>query len=351
MSQGLSNEARRTFNGYLAHVAKLNGVDSATQQFAVDPSIQQKLESAIQESSGFLSMCNSYGVDQQTGEKIGLSISTTIAGRTDTTGADRTPADPSALDSTEYACKQTNFDTALRYAKIDQWAKFPDFQRRISGGVAQQIGRDRLMIGWNGTSVAATTNRGANPLLQDVNIGWLKKLQTNAAARYMTGGGTANQVRIGAGGDYANLDELVHDMRTSLLQAWHARDNTFIACVSGDLLDEKYFPMIASHGATPTEVLALDMMLSAKKLGGLRPAEIPFFPGRTIFITKLGAQGDSNLSMYWQNGTRRHAFIDNPKRDQYELYQSVNECYEVEDYGAACAAINIKFPDGSGGWA
>lgn len=351
MSQGLSNASRRVFSGYLDHIARLNGVASAEKQFAVDPSIQQKLESAIQESSGFLASVNSYGVDQQTGEKIGLSIGQTIAGRTNTAVADRQPVDPTALDSTEYACKQTNFDTALRYAKIDQWAKFPDFQVRISGGIAQQIGRDRLMIGWNGTSAAAATDRVANPLLQDVNIGWLKKLETNAAARYMDEGANAGEIRVGAGGDYANLDELVHDMRSSLLQPWHARDNSFIACVSSDLLDEKYFPLIASHGATPTEVLALDMMLSAKKLGGLRPAEIPFFPSRSIFVTLLGGQGNSNLSIYWQIGTRRHTFIDNAKRDQYELYQSVNEAYEIEDYGAACAAVHIKFPNGAGGWA
>lgn len=347
----LSNTSRKNFKDYLARVAQLNGVDSATESFTVSPSVQQKLESAIQESSAFLGSVNSYAVDQQTGEKIGLSIGQTLSSRTDTTTNDRVPVDPSALDSTQYTCKKTDFDTALRYAKIDLWAKFPDFQTRISNGIAQQIGRDRLMIGWNGTSAAATTDRVANPLLQDVNIGWLKKLQINAAARYMTQGAVANKIRVGAGGDYENFDELVYDMRSSLLQSWYARDNTFIACVSGDLLDEKYVPMVAAQGATPTEVLALDMMLSAKKLGGLRPAEIPFFPPRTIFITKLGQPGESNLSIYWQNGTRRHSFIDNAKRDQYELYQSSNEAYEVEDYGAACAAVNIKLPDGAGGWA
>jgi hypothetical protein len=41
----------------------------------------------------------------------------------------------------------------------------------------------RIMIGFNGTSAAATTDRSTNPKLQDVNIGWLQKIRTNAADR------------------------------------------------------------------------------------------------------------------------------------------------------------------------
>ena len=347
----MQNTTRKAFDAYAEQIAKLNGVGDASKKFAVDPSVEQTIETLVQESSGFLQLVNSYGVDQQSGEKIGLSISTTIAGRTDTTVNDRVPTDPSDMNGLQYDCKQTNFDTAIRYAKLDAWAKFHDFQTRMRNAVMQQIGRDRLMIGWNGTAAAVETDRVANPLLQDVNIGWLKKLQTNAPARYMTEGGTAGEIRVGAGGDYANMDELVYDMRSNLLAPWFARDNGFIVCVSADLLDEKYFPLVATHGGTPTEVNALDQMLSAKKLGGLRPAEIPFFPTRTLFITALGTGGDSNLSVYWQQGSRRRQVIDNPKRDRVEDFQSVNEAYEIEDYSAACAAVNIKFPNGDGGWA
>lgn len=344
-------ETRKLFNQYRADIAALNGAEIPTEQFTVAPSVEQKLETRIQESSDFLRNVNSYPVRDLKGEKIGLSVGSTIASRTDTTQNDREPTDPTSLDNLDYECKTTHFDTALRYAKIDQWSKFPNFQTRIRDAIVQQHGRDRQIIGWNGTSAAAATNRVANPLLQDVNIGWMKKLQTNAAARYMNQGATAGQVRVGAGGDYASLDELVYDMRSNLLQPWYSRDNSFIACVSSDLLDEKYFPIIATHSVTPTENEALNRMLSAKKLGGLAPAEIPFFPSRSIFITQLGASGSSNLSIYWQEGSRRRTIVDNAKREQIENYESVNEAYEIEDYGAACAAVNIVFPDGSGGWA
>lgn len=208
------------------------------------------------------------------------------------------------------------------------------------------------MIGFNGASAAVNTDRVANPLLQDVNIGWLTKLQTEAPARYMTQGAVAGEIRVGAGNgttllpDYLNLDELVHDMRSSMLDPWFARDNQFVATCSSELLDEKYYPLVGQYGSQPTEANALDLMLSNKKLGGLRTAEAPFFPGRSIFITHLAPGNDSNLSHYWQEGSRRRAIIDKPSRDRIENYESLNEAYVIEDLGAACAAVNIKIWDG-----
>ncbi len=64
----MRNETRKAFNGYLQQVAKLNGVESATEKFNVTPSVQQKLETAIQESSEFLQRINIMGVNEQEGE-------------------------------------------------------------------------------------------------------------------------------------------------------------------------------------------------------------------------------------------------------------------------------------------
>ena len=60
----MRNDTRKHFNNFAAQVAKLNGVPDATQKFAVDPTIQQRLEKRIQESSDFLSRINMVGVDE-----------------------------------------------------------------------------------------------------------------------------------------------------------------------------------------------------------------------------------------------------------------------------------------------
>lgn len=69
---------------------------------------------------------------------------------------------------------KTDYDTTIGYAQLDAWAKFPDFQTRIRDAIVTRQGLDRIMVGFNGTSAAPNTDRNANPLLQDVNIGWLE---------------------------------------------------------------------------------------------------------------------------------------------------------------------------------
>ena len=204
----MRNETRVLFNGYMGQQARINGVDNVTSKFNVAPSVQQKLETKIQESSDFLSRINVIGVSEMQGEKLGLGISGTIASRTDTKGeGERKTVDPTGLEKDGYECKQTNYDTHIRYATLDAWSKFKDFQARVSGQVLARGALDRITIGWHGTSAAETTDRVANPLLQDVNIGWLEKLRTRAASRVMKQGDkVAGKVMVGAGGDYAHLD-------------------------------------------------------------------------------------------------------------------------------------------------
>ena len=333
---------RLAFNGYLDNQAKLNGVPSATQKFAAAPSVQQKLETRIQESSEFLKRINIIGVTEQTGEKLGLGVSGTIASRTDTSGAGtRSTQDATSMADDGYACKQTNYDTHLRYATLDAWAKFPDFQNRVRDSVLQRCALDRIMIGFNGTSAAATTNRAANPLLQDVNIGWLQKLRANAAARVMVQGAVANKVSYGthADADYKNLDALVYDAYKSLLDPWFAEDPLLVAIVGRDLMHDKLYPLVADNDA-PTERLAADIVISQRRLGGLQAMVAPHFPAGKVLVTRV-----ANLSSYYQDGARRRAVMDKPEKDRVEFYESSNDAYVIEDYGLCALVENIEVLD------
>lgn len=332
----MQNTTRIKFNAYTTQIAQLNQVDNAAASFSVDPSVQQTLETRIQQSSEFLGKINVIGVTEQKGEKLGLGTNNTIAGRTNTTAKEREPTDPTDLKSNTYECLQTNFDTALAYAKLDAWAKFDDFQTRIRDVVIKQQALDRIMIGFNGTSAAADTDRAANPLLQDVNIGWLQHIRTDAPARWMKevvdGSG---KVTIGDGGDYENIDALVYDAIELLDEP--LRDNTALVAICGrDLLHDKYFKRINTN-QDATNTLATDIIVSQKQIGGLPAVRVPFFPANAVLVTTL-----DNLSIYYQDGKRRRAVIDNPKRDRVENFESSNDAYVVENYGCVAFVENIE---------
>ncbi len=65
----MRNDTRTQYGAYLEQIAKLNGVSDPTKTFTVTPSVQQKLESRMQESSDFLSRIGMHGVDELKGEK------------------------------------------------------------------------------------------------------------------------------------------------------------------------------------------------------------------------------------------------------------------------------------------
>ncbi|OSO71420.1 phage major capsid protein, P2 family [Stutzerimonas stutzeri] len=334
----MRNETRIKFNGYLEQVAKLNGITSAIVKFNVLPSVQQSLETAIQESSDFLGRINIIGVSEQEGEAILLGVNGPIAGRTNTAGGNRrNPADRSALAKDAYSCKQTNFDSAFPYALIDAWAKFPDFQPRLTAAIAQRQALDRIMIGFNGTSAAAATDIGANPLLQDVNIGWLQKIRTGAPDRVLDEVVAASgKVTVGATGDYKTLHGVVFDA-VQMLEPWHRSRPDLVVMVSRDLLHNKLLAAVEKGAASNQEENASDEIVTKARLGGLPIVDAPFFPAGTVLVTTL-----SNLSIYFQEGARRRHVKDEPEYDRVADYQSSNDAYVIEDFGLVALVENIE---------
>ncbi|WP_095159194.1 phage major capsid protein, P2 family [Pseudomonas sp. Irchel 3E13] len=334
----MRNETRVAFNGYLGHVAKLNGVESAAVKFNVEPSIQQKLETAIQEGIAFLTRINMIGVDEQSGEALLLGVNGPIAGRTNTAaGKRRNPGERHSLSKDNYTCKQTNFDSAFPYPLLDAWAKFPDFQVRLTNAIAQRQGLDRILIGWHGVMAAAESNPVTYPMREDVNIGWLKKIRDGAPDRVIDGGEIADdKVVIGTNGDYKTLDGLVFDA-VQLLEPWHRQHPDLVVIVSRNLLHEKLLTAVEKGAASNQEENAAQEIVSRARLGGLQIVDVPYFPDNTVLVTTL-----SNLSIYWQEAARRRHLKDEPEYDRIADYQSSNDAYVIEDFGLVALVENIE---------
>ncbi|CAJ0695967.1 phage major capsid protein, P2 family [Ralstonia sp. L16] len=333
----MRNDTRRLYEAYAAEVAKLNGVDRVDTKFSVDPTVQQRLETKIQESSQFLSKVNIYGVAELEGEKVGLGVSGPVASTTDTTKQDRQTVDISTLDARRYRCEQTNSDTHITYQKLDVWAKFKDFQTRIRDAIIKRQALDRMMIGFNGIKRAATSNIVANPLLQDVNKGWLQQIREQAPQRIMAHDEKhADKIVVGgSGAGYENLDALVFDLVGQLIEPWYAEDPELVVVCGRQLLADKYFPIVNTNHR-PTDMMAVDMIISQKRIGNLPAVRVPYFPPNGLLVTRL-----DNLSIYYQEGSRRRTIVDNAKRDRIENYESSNDAYVVEDLGCLAMAENI----------
>lgn len=333
----MRNETRKLFEQYTQRVAALNGVSDTAKTFSVEPSVQQTLEAKIQESSEFLSKINMTGVRELKGEKIGLGVSGPIAARTNVDSSARSPRDVAALDKHGYECQFTEFDTFIRYSALDSWAKFPQFQAMLRDAIIQRQALDRMVIGFNGISIAAASNHTENPMLQDVNKGWLQKYREDAPARVLSEVvDSSGKIAVGPGGDYRNLDALVYDAVNELIDPWHRESTDLVAICGRKLLSDKYFPLI-NRDNRPSEQAPLDMIISQKRLGGIQAVRAPYFPDGKILITSL-----ENLSLYWQEGARRRYMKEVPERNRIENYESSNDDYVVEDYGFGCLVENIE---------
>jgi hypothetical protein len=357
----MRNQTRIRFNSYVSQIALINGVPDATVQFTVAPAVQQKLVERIQLSSEFLSSITMQLVAEQEGQKIGIGVTRPISGRTNTAANNRRqptdPTDTGELDT--YRCEKTDFDWAIPYAKLDAWRHRPEFETILRDAILKQQGRDTIMTGWHGTSVALQTDREANPLLQDVNKGWLHKIRTVAPARWLADGAltpdatqaiyVASGVELfnqdantGAGNadtakaDYVNLDALVIDA-VELLDEWQRDSTDLVVIVGRDLVHDKYFPMINTAADKAMEIEARDRILrSEKQIGGLPAVRVPFFPARALLITSL-----DNLAIYEQEETRRRQLKEESEYNRVANYESANVAYVVEDYGKAALVENI----------
>ncbi|CAB5653438.1 phage major capsid protein, P2 family [Pseudomonas putida] len=346
----MRNATRLAFTALAAQIALVNGVASATEKFNVAPTVQQTLEKATQESSAFLKAINVIGVDEQQGEALLAGVNGPVAGRTNTgAGNRRNPANVAEMSKDSYSCVQTNFDTSFPYALLDAWAKFPEFQVLLTNAIVERQALDRIMIGFNGITAAVSTDRAANPLLQDVNKGWLQKIREGAVDRVLDEGAVAGKIRVGAtkivkvagvdteiSGDYQTLDGVVFDA-VQMLDPWHRSRPDLVVLVSRDLMHDKLLKAIEKGAASNQEENAAQEIVSRARLGGLPVVDAPFLPAGTVLVTFL-----KNLSIYWQEGARRRHLKDEPEFDRIADYQSSNDAYVIEDFGAVALVENIE---------
>ncbi|EKO3979869.1 phage major capsid protein, P2 family [Vibrio fluvialis] len=337
----MQEHTKKKLSAYVQAVAQQNGVENATEMFNVSPNGTQRIIAAIRESNWFLSRINIITVKNQIGEAIGLGVSGMIASRTDTSGdGERKPKDYHGMKAMPYACVQTNFDTAIRYAKLDAWAHMKSFNQIVSKHTREQIDANKITVGWFGQTAAANTDAAANPNGEDVNKGWFQAMREHNAERFITEGAPGSGViKIGEGGDFANLDLAVLNLK-NLLHPACENDSDLIAIIGSDLLAYEKAKFYDAHGNTPTEKSKIQERQVIGTYGGLPAVSVPGFPSTGIMVTSY-----DNLSVYIQeDSVRRTVGKKNDAKDQMENFESMNMAYVVEQLEkvAALEFGNVK---------
>ncbi|WP_445115030.1 phage major capsid protein, P2 family [Acinetobacter sp. WZC-1] len=339
MAVVLSAIARTKFNSYKADIARVNQVENVRDSFAVQPVPEQKIIAAYQQAADFLKLINMFPVDNAKGQKIGMQVGTTVAGTTDTRQTPRKPTPVGSLDLLdEYDCTQTNYDVSYYWSLLNAWKHHPNFKAMLQAMVIKAVALDKLCIGFNGLYRAPTSDRVANPLLQDVKKGWLQKIRDVAPEQHYEGidDGTGEKVvKIGAGNEFKTIDGLVEYGIEEYIAEQH-RDSGLIAICGRGVLSDKYLPLLNTV-QDPTEQLAARTIYANKQLGTLQAMHVPKFPAKTILITT-----PDNLSIYTQSGTLVRSISEQPEWDRAVDFQSVNEDFVVEDYTKTLLIENIE---------
>lgn len=328
----------------ISEVAAAQGIskEQVSNGYTIAPTAVQKMYDEISQNTELLQKINLRPKTEKVGEVIGLS-SGLIGSNTDTTGAgkERKPKPIHNLSGRKYSLEKTNFDAALRYDEIDQWAHLTDFPKHVNKKIAESIALSLVTIGMNGTSRADDSDAAANTMLQDVAKGWLQKMREENKARCIgTAGTSVTSVPYGPGAtNYKNLDAVVTDA-LNIMDERFADRSDFVVLASRRTVGDKYLRIVNKSGETATEIEAGGRLNKERTLGGLPVMYVPNMPQNTLLITPL-----SNLSIYYQISGERRLIVDNPRKDQLESLQSKNIDFIVEEYGAAVLIENLKYTE------
>ncbi len=158
----LNQRARELLQKYSAGLASAYGQKNTERYFSLTDPKETALRAALLESVDFLSMITVADVDQLTGQVVNVGNPGIFTGRKEGGRFIRN----TGVDGLEYKLSETDSGAALTWAMLSVWANAGDeneFFQRMQEFTNQSFALDMLRIGFNGTSVAKTTNPKDNP--------------------------------------------------------------------------------------------------------------------------------------------------------------------------------------------
>lgn len=300
-----------------------------------DPKKEISLNRDMQNFSGFLRLVNVLPRSQQRGGSLMVTNQGRVTKTNDTiTGQERRPSDPKESKLNEYEMVKAHSDFRLHDDDIDSMSEFPDWVDLYRASFLEAMSNDRIIIGWHGEKHEKTSDLSKNPLLQDVNKGWLQLLKERAPSQVLKGGKESGVIKIGsksAGGDYTNLDHLVQDLLQGI--PLHKRSPGLTALVSESIMGGAEGVYYQEQGNKPTEKVRIQEKAVTGMYGGLDSMPAPFMPQTGMVLTGLARNGQqySNLSIYWQTNSWRRSVEYKASLESSIDWNARREAYHIED--------------------
>lgn len=305
-------------DSYAAGLAEHYGTTNPARAFKLTDPQEISLRGALLESVEFLKMINVQDVDQLSGQVVVVGASGLHTGR----NANGRFIKSVGVDGNEFKLVETDSCAQLKFDLLSMWANAgseEEFFQLVQTFTNQAFALDMLRIGFNGKTVAPTTDPVENPNGEDVNIGWHERMKGFKDGFQIM----SDAITLDDKGDYKSLDAMAQDLINAKIPSQFRTDPRLVVLVGADLVAAEQYRLFQAADK-PTEKIAAQMLGST--IAG-RPAIVPpFMPGKRMVVTPL-----SNLHIYTQRGTRQRKAEFVEDRKAYENKYLRNEGYAVEE--------------------
>lgn len=307
------------------------GTQLPTNEGEFTPSKEILLLLDVAKLNQFLSLVNMYTRQQKQGGSFRIGPQGRNTRTNDTKAGDERrlgQTQPPTLN--EYQMVKQHFDWMMHDDDISDMSEFPNWRQAYRQAMLTAYGNDIQVCGFHGVEYQRTSNLSDNPLLEDVNKGWLQLMRERNASNIHTGNENG-EVHIGKDGHYANLDHFVQDLYQGIPQ--HKRSPGMTAVVGEDLIAHAEASYFSEQGMTPTEKGKLSLKTIMGIYGGLEAIKASYFPLNMIMITPLkrNGNGHANLSMYTQRGSMKRAIEYKNEKEALIDWNKSYRAYHIED--------------------
>lgn len=268
--------ARRYHNKF---VTGTNYQEESKRRFALSEPTENILRTSILESGWLIKNITLRDVNAVSGNAVNIGASELHTGRVDGGRFHK----KMAVNGTEFFLTETDTCARISYSDMSHiyHTGVPDeFEKTVESFFAQAYALDMLRVGFNGVSIANTTNPEINKKGEDVNIGWHALAKAYGNGKQII----SEPVTLGETGTWKNIDSLANHLITELIAEPFREDPRLVVLVGAELAAHQRLKLF-NAADRPADVNAAQMATSS--VAGRFAFIPPFMPGKRLAVTTL----------------------------------------------------------------